>query len=105
LAPPELIAYTNAGVVEIIELELDERHELAGTLELLLDTIAIELDEIELGANELGATELLGIELGELELAGTELGATLDLTDDAAPPAHTVPLMVGRSAVAPFLLP
>lgn len=73
---------------------------VGATEDRLLEVTAIELGATELGAIELGATELLGTELG-----ATELGATLDLTDEAVPPAHTEPLMVGRSAAAPFLLP
>ena len=81
---------------------------VVGTTEdLLLELTAIELGATELGAAELGTTELETLELRgiELELAGTELGATLDLADDTVPPLHTAPFIVGRSTVAPFLLP
>ena len=54
---------------------------------------------LELTAIELGNTELRALE------PGTELGARLeDLAEETAPP-HTVPFIVGRSAVAPFFVP
>ncbi len=50
-----------------------------------------------------GADETAALLEGEL-LAGIELGATLARDDErAAAPPHKLPLMVGRSALPPFL--
>lgn len=77
---------------------------VGATEDLLLEVTGVELGATELGAAELGAIELGAAELRTLE-TGTELGATDERTEEAVPPAHTAPLIVGRSAVAPFLLP
>lgn len=92
-APPVVILPTNLAVV-------------GATEDLLLELTVIELGATELGATELLGTELGATELGAIELPGMELGVALeDRTDETAAPPHTVPFIVGRSAVAPFLLP